>query len=150
MYATIWTNHTLKGASLQYQDKDPGRPAFRYARHVHYTLYQPHTEGEPACSTRGRILGQNKDKSFSPCSSKSSLQVFLEIYYSSNPHSTSYSFYSVLVHCKEKRGKPDRKPLPLPYGLTNPYRSLKYENSQDYAQIPQRNCTYMNSASGSR
>lgn len=29
MYATIWTNHTLAGASLKYQDKDPARPAFR-------------------------------------------------------------------------------------------------------------------------
>lgn len=29
MYATIWTNHTLAGASLSYQDKDPVRPPFR-------------------------------------------------------------------------------------------------------------------------
>ena len=36
-----------------------------------------------------------------------------------------------------------------PYGLRNPYRSLKSETSQDYAQKPQRNCTFMNSASGS-
>jgi hypothetical protein len=28
------------------------------------------------------------------------------------------------------------------------YRNLKSENSQDYAQKPQRNCTFMNSASG--
>ncbi len=35
---------------------------------------------------------------------------------------------------KKKRGKPDRKPYPLPHGLRNPYRNLKYENSQDYAQ----------------
>jgi hypothetical protein len=41
---------------------------------------------------------------------------------------------------KEKGGKPDRKPYPLPYGLRNPYRNLKSENSQDYAQKPQRNC----------
>jgi hypothetical protein len=32
---------------------------------------------------------------------------------------------------KEKRGKPDRKPYLLPYGLRNPYRNLKSENSQD-------------------
>jgi hypothetical protein len=49
---------------------------------------------------------------------------------------------------KEKRGKPDRKPYPLPFGLRNPYENLKSENSQDYAQKPQRNCTFMNSALG--
>ncbi len=30
------------------------------------------------------------------------------------------------------------------------YRNLKSENSQDYAQKPQRKCTFMNSASGVR
>jgi hypothetical protein len=35
----------------------------------------------------------------------------------------------------EKGGKPDRKPYPLPYGLRNPYRNLKSENSEDYAQF---------------
>jgi hypothetical protein len=56
-------------------------------------------------------------------------------------HATSYSF------CKRERRKTDRKPYPLPYGLRNPYRNLKSENSQDYAQKP---CTFMfmNSASG--
>jgi hypothetical protein len=42
----------------------------------------------------------------------------------------SYSF------CKGERRKTDRKPHPLPYGLRNPYRNLKSENSQDYAQKP--------------
>jgi len=61
----------------------------------------------------------------------------------------SYGFYSsVTVTAKEKGGKPDRKPYPLPYGLRNPYRNLKSENSQDHAQKSQRNCTFMNSASG--
>jgi hypothetical protein len=58
-------------------------------------------------------------------------------------------FYSALMYTvKEKRGKLDRKPHPLPYGLRNPYRNLKSENSQDYAQKPQRKCTstFMNSA----
>jgi hypothetical protein len=53
----------------------------------------------------------------------------------------------LLYTVKEKGGKPDRKPYPLPYGLRNPYRNLKSENSQDYAQKPKRNCTFMNSAS---
>jgi hypothetical protein len=49
-------------------------------------------------------------------------------------HATSYNFYSSLLYTvKEKGGKPDRKPYPLPYGLRNPYRNLKSENSQDYA-----------------
>jgi hypothetical protein len=51
---------------------------------------------------------------------------------------TSYSFYSsVTAHCKGERRSPDRKPFPLPYGLRNPYRNLKSENSQDYPQKPQ-------------
>jgi hypothetical protein len=37
---------------------------------------------------------------------------------------------------KEKEGKCERKPYPLPYGLRNLYRNLKSENSQDYAQKP--------------
>ncbi len=38
-----------------------------------------------------------------------------------------YSYSSVIVHytVKEKRGKPDRKPYPIPYGLKNPYSNLK-------------------------
>ncbi len=44
------------------------------------------------------------------------------------------------------RGKLDRKPYRLPYRLRNPYRNLESENSQDYVQKPQSNCTFMNSA----
>jgi hypothetical protein len=66
-------------------------------------------------------------------------------------HATSDSFYSsvtdLLYTVKEKGGKPDRKPYTLPYGLRNPFRNLKAENSQDYAQKSKRNCTFMNSAS---
>ena len=40
-----------------------------------------------------------------------------------------------------------RRLLQFLYSLRNPYRNLKSENSQDYAQKPQRNCTFMNSAS---
>jgi hypothetical protein len=60
-------------------------------------------------------------------------------------HTTSYSFYSELLSTvKEKGGKPDRKPYPLPYDLINPYRNLKSENSPDYSQ----KCMFMNSAPG--
>jgi hypothetical protein len=46
--------------------------------------------------------------------------------------------YSLLLcTVKMKEGKHDRKPYPLPYGLGNPYKNLKSENSQDYAQKPQ-------------
>ena len=55
----------------------------------------------------------------------------------------------IMYNVKGKVGKPDRKLYPLPCGLRNPYRNLKSENSQDYAQKPQRNCTVKNSASGS-
>jgi hypothetical protein len=59
---------------------------------------------------------------------------------------TSYSFYSsVTLHFKGEKRKTWYKQYPLPYGR-NPY-NLKSENSQDYAQKPQRNCTVMNSAS---
>ena len=48
---------------------------------------------------------------------------------------------------KEKGGKPDRKPHPLLYGLRNPYRNFKSENSQVYAQKPRRKFSFINSAS---
>ena len=99
---------------------------------------------------RGRILGRNLDKA-----SRLFLLVIHSHLYSFalrflflQTHATSYSFYSTLLYTvKEKGGKPDRKPYPLPYSVRNPYRNLKFENSQDYAQKPQQNCTFMNSAS---
>jgi hypothetical protein len=57
------------------------------------------------------------------------------------------STVQLLYTVKVKGGKPDRKPYPLPYGLRNPHKNLKSENSEDYAQKPQRNCTLMNSSS---
>jgi hypothetical protein len=57
------------------------------------------------------------------------------------------STVQLLYIVKEKRGKPDRKPYTLPYGLRNLYRNLQSENSQYYAQKPQRNCAFMNLAS---
>ncbi len=59
----------------------------------------------------------------------------------------TFSTVQLLYTVKEKRGKPGRKPYPLPWGLINPYKNLKSENSQDYAQKPQRNCKFMNLAS---
>ncbi len=75
----------------------------------------------------GRILGQNPDKnieSFSPCYSKTPLQLCLEIYISSTQPLT-VSTVQLVYTVKERGGKPNRKPCPLPYGLRNPYRNLK-------------------------
>ncbi len=96
----------------------------------------------------GRILGRNPEKSVKslpPCSSQSALQLCPENSISSDSHNL---LQFILYTVKEKGGKPDRKPYPLFYGLRNPYRKLKSENSQDYDQKSQRNCTFMNSASG--
>ncbi len=43
------------------------------------------------------------------------------------------STVQLLYTVKQKGGKPNRKPYPLPYGLRNPHRNLQSENSQDYA-----------------
>ncbi len=91
------------------------------------------------CLNRGRILGRNPDKSlksFPPCYSRHLYSIALRFLFL-HTHATSG---------KEKWGKPDRNPYQLPYGLRNPYRNLKPENSQDYTQKPQWNCTFMNSA----
>jgi hypothetical protein len=42
-----------------------------------------------------------------------------------------YSSVTVQYIEKDKGGKPDRKPFPHPYGLRNPSRNLKSENSPD-------------------
>jgi hypothetical protein len=52
------------------------------------------------------------------------------------------STVKLLYTLKEKEGKPDRKPYTLPYCLSNPYRNLESENSQDYAQKPQQLYVY--------
>jgi hypothetical protein len=43
---------------------------------------------------------------------------------------------------------PPASGLKLVCNINMAYGNLKPENSQDYAQKPQRNCTFMNSASG--
>jgi hypothetical protein len=89
-----------------------------------------------------RILGRNPEKSLknvSPCYLQSLQRLCLEISISSNSLNLLYcSYYSSVTNTvKEKGGKPDRKPYTLPYGIRNPFRNLKSENSQDYAQKPQ-------------
>ncbi len=86
--------------------------------------------------SRGRILGRNPDKS---------LKSFPP-FYSQSPYSFASRFWFIffklmqpltdstvqlLYTVKEKGGKPDKKPHLLPFGLRNPYRNLKSENSQE-------------------
>jgi hypothetical protein len=66
------------------------------------------------------------------------------IFLQTNVMSTVHLLYEYIV--REKGDKPKRKPYPLPYGLRNPYRNLKSENSQDFAQKPHGNRSIMNSA----
>ncbi len=61
------------------------------------------------------------------------------IFLSLQTHATSYIKLEFTVKEKNLIENP-------PYGLRNPYRNLKSEKSQDYAQKPQRNCRFMNSA----
>ncbi len=77
-------------------------------------------------------FGRNPDKSLKsvpPC-------------YSTLPTALPWDFYffkitqPLTVSAKKKGGKLDRKLYPLPYALWNPYRNLKSENFQDYAQKP--------------
>jgi hypothetical protein len=77
---------------------------------------------------RGRILGSNWNKSLksvSPCSSQPPLPTDF------TPSPTPL--------CKSD--------LKLVCNVNIVYGNLKSETSQDYAQKPQRNCTFMNSAS---
>ncbi len=78
-------------------------------------------------NSRGRILGRYPGKSlmsFPPFYSESPQQLCMEISISS----TSYYFYRVsLYSVKEKVGKTYIKPYPLPYGLRNTYRNLKFD-----------------------
>jgi hypothetical protein len=63
-------------------------------------------------------------------------QRYRDIYISSHScksRTVSRVSFLLLYTVKEKGGELDTKIYPLPYGLRNPYRSLKSENSQDYA-----------------
>jgi hypothetical protein len=77
------------------------------------------------------------------------LRVFLLVIHS-HLYALPWDFYffkltqPLKVSVKEKAGKPEIKLYPLPYGFRNPYRNLKSENSQDYAQKPQENkCSWI-------
>ncbi len=81
---------------------------------------------------RCRILWRSL-KSFPPRYSQSLLQLCLVISISSNSRNLlPISTVHLLCTLKEKGGKPDRKPYPLPSGLRNPYRNLKFENVHEF------------------
>ncbi len=98
-------------------------------------------------NAEAEFLDEIQTKEFYFLLLQSALQFCLEISFSSNSRNL-LQFYSSVTVLEEKGGKPYRNPYPLPYGLRNLYRNLKSENSQDYYQKPQQNCTFMNSASG--
>jgi hypothetical protein len=106
----------------------------------------------PTPPSWGQILGRNADKSlksFPSCYTQSPNTASpRDFYFFKFTQPLIVSTVQLLYTVKEIGGKPDRKPYPLPYGIRNPYRNLKSENSQDYAQKPHRNCPFMNSASG--
>ncbi len=98
-----------------------------------------------------RILGHNPGKSLKSLPlyySQSPPQLCLEISISSN--SRNFLQFLQFSYCTLWRREAENlkiKPFSLPYGLKDPYKNLKSEHSLDYAQKPQRNCTFMNSAS---
>ncbi len=79
-----------------------------------------------SCQSWGRILGRNwyeNLKSFPPC-------------YSQSPLLTDFT------------PPPPKNGLKLVCNVNIVYGNLKSENSEDYAQKPQRNCVFTNSATG--
>ncbi len=67
-----------------------------------------------------------KSEDFPPCYSQSPTALPWDFLFFQT-HATSC--VKLLYTVKEKGGKPDRKPYPLPYSLRNPYRNLKSEKS---------------------
>ncbi len=113
-----------------------------------------------SCLSRGQILGRNPDKSFPPCYSQSALQPCLQIYISSNSRnlfcisSNSRNLWTIsavqLLYytVKAKGGKPDKKTIaPSPWFEKFKQKTSSLGTFKIMAQKPQRNCTFMNSAS---
>jgi hypothetical protein len=74
------------------------------------------------------------------------VQLSLEISIFKLSQPLTVSSVQLLYNVKEKGGKPDRKPYPLPYGLRNLYQRTRKIMPRNLNEI---NCTFMNSASGS-
>jgi hypothetical protein len=136
----------------EYYDWHHQSPGFVFLRTNHkssltgvtYLDLGPHTEAEFLDEIQKKSL-----KSFHPFYSQRPLHLCLEIScLQTYTTSSTVSTVQLLCTAKEKGGKPDKKPYLLPYGFRNPYRNLKSDNSQDCAQKPQRNCSFMNSTLG--
>ncbi len=137
LFIKYWRKRKLLKVFINFYRKDPFRlekkevpEAFtallwKYQPNYFYRLY---VYGD-------RILTQ-KEFSSLPFT-VTSLQFCLEFFYFfklTQPLTTST--FQLLHTVKEKGEKPDRKPNPLPLDLRNPYKNLKSENTQDYAQKP--------------
>jgi hypothetical protein len=74
----------------------------------------------------------------------------LDIYFFKLTQPLTGSTVELLYAVKEKGGKPDRKPYPLPYGLRNPYRNLSLRTLKIMPENLNKltKCMFMNSASG--
>jgi hypothetical protein len=70
------------------------------------------------------------------------LAIHIHLYLFKLTQPLTVSTVQLMYTVKGKGGKP----YSLPYGLRNPYISIRSENFQDYAQKPQQNqnCTFMN------
>jgi hypothetical protein len=101
--------------------------------------------------TEAEFLGIIQTEEFFSLLSQLPLYSFATRFLFLQTHATFYDFHSsVTVHCKKKGGKPIRKPYSLLYGLSNPYRNLEAENSQDYGQKRLQNCMLMVSGKNMR
>jgi hypothetical protein len=90
----------------------------------------------------GRLNPDKSLKNFLPCYSSNSRNLLQFLQFS----------YCSLYRRKEENmienNTPENYLYPHLYGLRNPYRKVRSKNSHDYAQKPQRICTFLNSASG--
>ena len=101
-----------------------------------YSTVHPHTFSPRYFNTEQKLNSCTTTYNFIEVSRHN-----LKIYISSNsPNLFCITAIKLLYTVKVKCGKLVRKPNPLPYGLGNPSINLKYENSQDYALQPHRNC----------
>jgi hypothetical protein len=98
--------------------------AFKNSDPVHYTVQMPNSW----------MKARQKASWFSSLLSVTYTALPWDLYFFKLTQPLTVYTVQLLYTVKEKGGKPYRRPYPLPYGLRNPYRNLKYENSQDCAQ----------------
>ncbi len=96
--------------------------------------------------------GRNPEKilkSFLPCYSQSPLHLCLVYFFKlTQPLTNSSVRCCTLLNKKDENLIENKTPFPMLKEIHT--GNLKFENYQDYGQRPQRNCTFMNYASGSK